>query len=48
MKPSEGGAGVRMMEAGRVRKLPLEGITPEADRYLGAGQEKKRGGYRRR
>ena len=39
-----GGAGVRMMEAGKGRKGTLDSRTPGADRDLGAGKEWKMGG----
>ena len=39
-----GGAGVRVVEAGKGRKGPLERITPGANRELGAGRVWQRGG----
>ena len=43
-RPAGRGAGVRATEAGRGRKGTLDGRTLGADRDLGAGQGRKRGG----
>ena len=43
-----GGEGVQMIEAGRGRKGPSDGIKTGSDRDLGAGRGQQRGGNRMR